>query len=286
MVVRRNGPTLAPVIPNATPPRTVAYSVTNAQHIPQASEAAKTNNIAVKGYPISPAPAVSKAVVELLNSRYKHYPPSKKLLKQLTEMDKPELIQEFREQPLTNKIHSLWALAYLGGDDVREEIKKVLEDDYTARPLNISDEMPAMLSIAKGMGYLSKEDSIAYDYLLDHIRPENWIGLRKWTVEDTQSDLNGMLAGVMVTCIGLSGRDHARQALDDIMQWDQKSLDEMVSAIVEANFYLSKSRVVDRKELVLSSTMIEWLLQDYEKWIKTDEGQKWNNWYRMRKNLK
>ena len=193
------------------------------------------------------------------------------------------LIKEFREQPFANKIHSFWALAYLGGDDVREEFKKVFEDDHRLQSLHV-EEMRSIESIAIGFGYLAKEDPLAYNYLIKHCKPDDWIGLRKYEIDDVKKDLNGIIASVMIVGIGISGHEDAQKILDNVTNWDGKSLRLVDSSLVEAYAYLNQDHTMSRKESVLYNVNLD-RVEHFMSWTKTDEGRKLFNWNRARIHL-
>lgn len=218
----------------------------------------------------------------LISSIFKDRRPFPNLLRALKDSDKPALIQEFQRQPLTNKIHAIWALAYLGGPDVREVYQKVLEDNYQSQPLD-AEQMNAMIEIAFGMGLLAKDDPLAYYFLVDRMKPEFWSGLRKWTLNEKGINdrfLDGRLAGAMIKGIGISGRDEAPQLLDSILSWDGHVLDQVGGELVEANYYLSKTKTMDRKTMVISMGASNF--DDFVKWSETEDGKNWNRWFRGR----
>ena len=98
---------------------------------------------------------------------------------------------------------------------------------------------------------------------------------------DTGRNLNGILSAAMIKGVGISARENAKTVLDGVMNWDEMSLKEVDAGLVEAYFYLSMSKAMDRRAFIAQRVNTDWS-EEYESWINTEEGKILNNWLRDR----
>ena len=192
-------------------------------------------------------------------------------MEDLQAADVPALLAEFRQQPLTYRKRVIWALAYLGGAEVRDEFIRKLEADYQLREFDDA-ERSAILRVAKALGLVSRNDDEAFRYILDHTTPENWTGMRRWNGPRNR-DSDDALADQMVVALGLSGRPEADEVLQSVLAWDPRDLKKVDGGLMDAHFYLATWRDEGMKKVIEYCATIEGF-SAYGRWHGTEEAKR------------
>jgi hypothetical protein len=224
-------------------------------------------------------PLLSSAARTILQTGDLQHPLYPAALRALKLSDKPELLRQFRRLPLSERVSVTWALAYLGGADVRDAFVEALQSGYRHGSMT-GGEIQGLAGILNALGVLASDDDVAFAFLREHAAPEQWGKVRKWRDHDVTWDQDAVLAGGCVRGLGLSGRPEAQVLLDEMVRWEWSTLKRIWPGVIDGQFGLwMRRQEPDPKEFMIA--FISGGLEKMGEWYRTQQGGFWRQWGRQ-----
>jgi hypothetical protein len=233
-----------------------------------------------------PLASVSSNAIAFLSQRGK---PLYGTLAPLTAADQTALVKAYNERTnLVDRESLIWALAYIGNEEVFPLLKNTMETEFAGRNLT-EREKNVMQNIPLALGLLARRSLRAKNYLKQGINPTFWTNCISWKTRDTP-DTMGILAGNSIGGLAHCGSSEVPIILAILKTLSlhnevdpepgARSLD---GALVDAAFHygMIRDKGMESYDQYYFSPPRDAISPDdpFEKWLRTPEGKEWDKWY-------
>jgi hypothetical protein len=212
---------------------------------------------------------------------------------QLTPEEKRILVEAYRREPVLVKRRSLtFALGFGEVEKAVELFKHTLTDEFKGQKISRgpdigTDALSAMYRTLEMLGILANKHDSALAFLKEGVDPVFWKKKALWT-SDFEADQYGILAGNSIVSIGMSGRPEVPIFLAGLQ--DQPLINTVDTSKFRRTFDGSLVDAACFYDIVtqrgygfiMDAYKNGTGMQYFQEWLQTENGKKWDGWYKSR----
>ena len=199
--------------------------------------------------------------------------------------DKAWLMGEYRNQPRpSQRIASVWLLAYIGDDEVFRLFSEALRLATGTQPSEKVD-VGKFTELLLGMGVVAQTNDLAFEFLTEAINRDWWATERRWKVSSLGRGENEAMAYLSILGLGLSTRAEVGVILDRIRKESANYVPPKGPReswrpglnVYTAKRYFEVSRKMGRQAFrdgLFGSEFKRYSLE----WRRSEEGLRWLEW--------
>jgi hypothetical protein len=127
------------------------------------------------------------------------------------------------------------------------------------------------------IGNIAATNDTAFSFLKEGINPEFWQAHRTWKWDTSDENENNSMAGISISCLGVSCRKEVNGILENMMNnAELKYLARHSGGIIDAHYYMTMIRELGRENY--NKLDGDQRMSKFREWKKTPEGIKLSSW--------